>query len=67
MADGWSATRQLKAQPEFEPIPVVALTAHASTEDRDRAMDAGCADYLTKPVERSQLLKTIRKHLRPTR
>ncbi|HJL05994.1 MAG TPA: response regulator [Polyangiaceae bacterium LLY-WYZ-15_(1-7)] len=65
--DGWSATRQLKAQPEFEPIPVVALTAHASTEDRDRAMDAGCADYLTKPVERSQLLKTIRKHLRPTR
>ncbi len=61
--DGWSATKQIKGIPEIEHIPVIALTAHASGEDRERAMEAGCTDYLTKPVERGLLVRTLRKHL----
>lgn len=62
--DGWEATRRIKADPRLKEIPVVALTAHASREDQDRARTAGCTDYLTKPVERDLLISTIRKHLR---
>jgi len=54
--DGWEATRQLRASPETETIPIIALTAHAMSGDRDRAMDAGCSDYDTKPVEIDRLL-----------
>ncbi len=61
--DGWQATRRLKEDETTAGIPVVALTAHASAEDRERALSAGCADYLTKPVERAQLVRTIRKQL----
>jgi len=54
--DGWEATRQLRATPETQAIPIIALTAHAMSGDRDRAMDAGCSDYDTKPVEIDRLL-----------
>ncbi|CAN5713138.1 response regulator [soil metagenome] len=57
--DGWEATRLLKADPQLQPIPVIALTAHAMAGDRDRAMAAGCDDYDTKPVEFARLLGKI--------
>src|SRR5689334_23903055 len=49
--DGWEATRRLKAAPQTQCIPVIALTAHALAEDRDKATAAGCDDFDTKPVE----------------
>ena len=61
--DGWTATRTLRGDAATAEIPVVALTAHASAEDRERALGAGCSDYLTKPVERGQLVRAIRKNL----
>lgn len=54
--DGWEATRRLRAVPVTRSIPIIALTAHAMSGDRDRAMDAGCSDYDTKPVEIDRLL-----------
>jgi CheY-like chemotaxis protein len=57
--DGWEATRQLKAAPETRGIPVIALTAHAMAGDRGRALEAGCDDYDTKPVELARLLVKI--------
>jgi two-component system cell cycle response regulator DivK len=54
--DGLEATRRLKADPATQPIPVIALTAHASANDRERALEAGCADYDTKPIELARLL-----------
>jgi CheY-like chemotaxis protein len=57
--DGWEATRQLKAAPETRGIPVVALTAHAMAGDREKALEAGCDDYDTKPVELTRLLAKI--------
>ena len=54
--DGWEATRALKAADETRRIPVIALTAHAMSTDRDRALEAGCDDYDTKPIELSRLL-----------
>ena len=61
--DGWEATRQLKADEATRGIPVVALTAHAMSTDRDKAMEAGCDAYETKPVELPRLLETIEKLL----
>jgi len=54
--DGWEATRTLKASPDTKEIPVIALTAHAMSTDRDKAMEAGCADYDTKPIELTRLI-----------
>ncbi len=61
--DGWTATRELKADPEMRATPVVALTAHAMAGDRDRALEAGCDAYETKPIELPRLLETIEKLL----
>ncbi len=57
--DGWEATRRLKASDATRPIPVIALTAHAMSEDRQKALDAGCDDYDTKPVELRRLLRKM--------
>ncbi|MDA7965787.1 response regulator [Ruegeria sp.] len=61
--DGWEATRRIKAAPETASIPVVALTAHAMASDREKALDAGCDDFDTKPVELSRLLEKMAKLL----
>ena len=61
--DGWEATRQLKADPETQAIPIIGLSAHAMAGDREKAMDAGCDDYDTKPVELPRLLDKISGHL----
>jgi two-component system, cell cycle response regulator DivK len=59
IVDGWEATRQLKADPATSNIPIIALTAHAMSDDRERAMQAGCDDYDTKPVEFPRLVEKI--------
>jgi two-component system, cell cycle response regulator DivK len=57
--DGWEATRQLKASPETRTIPIIALTAHAMTDDHAKALQVGCDDYDTKPIEFPRLLDKI--------
>jgi two-component system cell cycle response regulator DivK len=57
--DGWEATRQLKAAPATRSIPIIALTAHAMSGDREQALEAGCDDYDSKPVEFARLLGKI--------
>lgn len=57
--DGWEATRQLKANPVTQNIPVIALSAHAMPGDAEKALAAGCDDYDTKPVEMKRLLAKI--------
>lgn len=58
--DGWEATKRIKAQPETRHIPIIALTAHAMSGDREQALAAGCDDFDTKPVEMPRLLEKIR-------
>jgi two-component system, cell cycle response regulator DivK len=57
--DGWEATRRLKADPATRRIPVIALTAHAMAGDREKALEAGCDEYETKPVEFPRLLEKV--------
>ena len=57
--DGWEATRQIKANPATQSIPVIALTAHAMAGDEQKALDAGCDDYDTKPIDLKRLLGKI--------
>jgi CheY-like chemotaxis protein len=65
MIDGWEATRRIKAAPELHKIPIIALTAHAMATDRDKALEAGCDDYDTKPIELQRLLGKIKTLLAP--
>ncbi|MCP4305517.1 MAG: response regulator [bacterium] len=57
--DGWEAIRLLKTASETSSIPIIALSAHAMAEDRERAFDAGCDDFDTKPVDMSRLIRKI--------
>lgn len=57
--DGWEATRQLRAAAETRTVPIIGLTAHAMAGDREKALEAGCNDYDTKPVELPRLLGKI--------
>ena len=57
--DGWEATRRIKAEPETSQIPIIALTAHAMVGDKEKAMEAGCDDYDTKPIEFPRLMEKI--------
>jgi two-component system, cell cycle response regulator DivK len=59
VVDGWEATRRVRANDATRTIPVIALTAHAMAGDREKAMEAGCDDYDTKPVEIARLLGKI--------
>jgi two-component system cell cycle response regulator DivK len=63
--DGWEATRRVKANESTRGIPVIALTAHAMAGDREKAIEAGCEDYDTKPVEITRLLEKITALLNP--
>jgi len=57
--DGWEATRQIKANPATQSIPVIALTAHAMAGDEQKALKAGCDNYDTKPIDLKRLLGKI--------
>jgi len=63
VVDGWEATRRIKGDAALKHIPVIALTAHAMASDRDKAIEAGCDDYDTKPIELSRLLEKIERLL----
>ena len=59
VVDGWEAARRLKADDALKHIPIIALTAHAMANDREKAIEAGCDDYDTKPIELPRLLAKI--------
>ncbi|MGQ0701987.1 MAG: response regulator [Gemmatimonadales bacterium] len=63
--DGWEATRRVREAPQTRQVPIIALTAHAMSGDREKAMAAGCNDYDTKPVELDRLLGKIAALLSP--
>jgi two-component system cell cycle response regulator DivK len=64
--DGWQATRQIRALPTTHAIPIIALTAHAMSEDRAKCLEAGCNEYETKPIDFSRLLVKIQALLAQT-
>ena len=65
--DGWEATRRIKGDPATKGIPIIALTAHAMTQDREQAFAIGCDDFDTKPVELPRLMGKINALLEKTR
>lgn len=62
--DGWEATREIKANPAVAAIPVIALTAHAMMGDKERALEAGCDDYISKPIDLMELMRKLQEYLR---
>jgi two-component system cell cycle response regulator DivK len=64
--DGWEATRRIKAEPDLRAIPIIALTAHAMSGDEQKARDAGCDDFDTKPVDFARLMSKIEAYLPPS-
>lgn len=64
--DGWEATRRIKAEPETTSIPIIGLSAHAMSGDREKALEAGCDDYDTKPVNMPRLQAKIEAMLKGT-
>jgi CheY-like chemotaxis protein len=58
--DGWEATRTIKARPDLRHIPVIAITSHAMVGDEEKARQAGCDDYMAKPIDEDALMKKIR-------
>ena len=63
--DGWEATRRLKSDAALQRVPIIALTAHAMSSDRDKALEAGCDDYDTKPIDFPRLLEKMETLLNP--
>ncbi len=61
--DGWTATGHIKANPDLKHIPIVALTAHAMVGDRERALEAGCDDYVSKPIDLRELASKLAQYL----
>lgn len=61
--DGWTATRKVKAENDLKAIPIIALTAHAMVGDRERALEAGCDDYISKPINLQELADKLKKFL----
>lgn len=61
--DGYEATRQIKADPELAPILIIGLSAHAMSGDREKALEAGCDDYLTKPLDDDLLYDMLENYL----
>jgi two-component system cell cycle response regulator DivK len=61
--DGWEATRKIKANSELKHIPVIAVTSHAMVGDKRTARDAGCDDYMAKPINEDELMRKVKKYL----
>ncbi|MES0344343.1 MAG: response regulator [Anaerolineales bacterium] len=61
--DGWEVARSLKSNPRFKKVPILALTAHAMVGDREKALEAGCDDYYTKPIEVDEFIHFMRPYL----
>ncbi|MEX2281374.1 MAG: response regulator [Gemmatimonadota bacterium] len=65
--DGWEATQQLKSDQDTKGIPIIALTAHALEEDRQKAIQAGCDGYLAKPVEPRRVVQEVERFVGPAK
>ena len=65
--DGWDATQRLKSDPDTRDIPIIALTAHALEEDRQKAVQAGCDGYLAKPVEPRRVVQEVERFVGPAK
>jgi CheY-like chemotaxis protein len=59
--DGWEATRRIKAQPDLRHIPIIAITSHAMVGDEQKAREAGCDDYMAKPIHEDELIEKIKR------
>jgi CheY-like chemotaxis protein len=65
--DGWEATQRLKSDKDTKSIPIIALTAHALEEDRQKALQAGCDGYLAKPVEPRRVVQEVERFVGPAK